>query len=178
MAEPEQRPDLLAASLAALNRYRSAQKALTEGGKRPPAPGYVYVLEATGDLDVEWVILAHDPADASRFILVPADCHVLAGSADVELDVDSPAGPLTLRCRFATWTAAKLLRPNLRVGVLASEDLARACRRWLEVGGGEGAGAVFAREVDDDPGYQDWTRGVLAPARRALSEVQGVEEAP
>ncbi len=178
MAESEQQPDLLTASLEALDRYRSAQEALAEGGDRPPAPGDVYVLEATGDFDVEWAILAHDPADASRFLLVPADGHVLAGSADVELGDDSPVGSLTLRCRFATWAGAELLRPDLRVGVLGSEDLARVRRRWLEVGDGKETGDVLGREVDDDPGYQDWTRGVLVPARQALIEAHGAEEAP
>ncbi len=178
MAEPKKLTDLVAASFEALDRYEEAQEALDEGGERPPAPGDVYVLEATKDFGVEWAVVAHDPADLSRFLVVPADGHVLAGSADVELEEDSPVGALKLRCRFGTWTDAKLLRPELRVGVLGTKGLVQARQRWLDVGDGEVTGDVLGREVDDDPGYQDWVDGVLVAARRALIEAQGVEKTP
>ncbi len=177
MAEPKEMADLVAASFEALDRHEEAQEALAEGGERPPAPGDVYVLEATKDFGVEWAVVAHDPADPSRFLVVPADGHVLAGSADVELEDDCPVGALKLRCRFGTWTGARLLRPELRVGVMGTEGLVQARQRWLDVGDGVVAGDVLGQEVDDDPGYQDWVDGVLVAARRALIEAQGAEEA-
>lgn len=178
MADSKKRTDLIAASFEALDRYEEAQEAVDEGGERRPAPGDVYVLEATKDFGVEWAVVAHDPADPSRFLVVPADGHVLAGSADVELEDDSPVGALKLRCRFGTWTDAALLSPELRVGVLGTEGLVRARQRWLDVGDGGLTGDVLGREVDDDPGYQDWVDGVLVGARRALIEAQESEERP
>ncbi len=150
MADPKEMADLVAASFEALDRYEESLEAVDEGGERPPAPGDVYVLEATRELGVEWAVVARDPAAASRFLVVPADGHVLAGSADVELEDDSPVGALKLRCRFGTWTAARLLRPELRVGVLGTEALSQARRRWLDVGDDEVTGDVLRREVHDD----------------------------
>lgn len=177
MAESKKLTDLVAASFEALDRYEAAQETLAAGGERPPAPGDLYVLEATKELGVEWAVVAHDPADALRFLVVPADGHVLAGSADVELANDSPVGALKLRCRFGTWTKVELLRPELRVGILGTAGLVQARQRWLDLGDGGVTGDVLAREVDDDPGYQDWVDGVLVAARQALIEAQGVEAA-
>ncbi len=172
MAESKPWADLAAASFEALDRYQEERDALTADDQRPPAPGDVYVLAATKDSGLEWAILAHDAADGSRFLVVPADGHVLAGSADVEVGDDSSVGALTLRCRFAAWTGVELLRSDLRVGVLETEDLVRARQRWLDVGDGRVTGDVLGREVDDDPRYQDWVDEVLEPARQAVMEAQ------
>lgn len=177
MADSKNTVDFVAASLEALDHYEASQKTLVEDGERLPTPGDVYVLEATRVLEVEWVIVAHDPADASRFLVVPADSHVLVGSADVELDDDVSLGALKLRCRFGTWIDATHLRPHLRVGTLEPEDLARARQRWLDIGDGKLSGDVLSLEVDDDPGYQDWVDDVLVTARQTLIDAQSPRKA-
>ncbi len=178
MAEPKKTPDLVAESLRALERYEQKQEALAVESGRPPALGDGYVLEATRDFNIEWVLVAHDPADSDRFLAVPADANFLAGSTDVELPDDSAVGSLRLRCRFATWIDATLLNSELRVGVLESAEVSRARQKWLEVGDGEITGPVLAREVDDDPEYKDWVEDVLIPARRTLLEAQAAVIAP
>ncbi|MCP4658312.1 MAG: hypothetical protein GY856_23105 [bacterium] len=164
MAEPRKTPELLADSLRALDRYQQKQEVPAGESARPPATGDLYVLEPTRNFNLEWMLVAHDPADPDRFLAVPADGNFLAGSADVELPDDSAAGALSLRCRFATWIGVALLDPALRVGVAGSGEVERARRKWFEVGDGEVAGPVLAREVDDDPEYRDWVEAVLIPA--------------
>ena len=171
MAEPKSPSELLAASLEALERSEAALPPVEEGSRRLGL-GDVYVLEETRDFSLEWVLVAHDPADPERFLAIPADGNFLVGSADLELPADSPLGSLALRCRFATWIDARHLRPELKVGVLSGADVAQARRRWLEIGAGELTGSALAREVDDDPEYQEWVEDVLIPARRALIEAR------
>ena len=178
MAEPKRTPELVAESLRALDRYEQKQEALAGESARPPTQGDVYVLEPTRDFHLEWVLVANDPADPDRFLAVPADGNFLAGSADVELPDYSAVGSLRLRCRFATWIDATLLKPELRVGVLGSDEVSRARQKWIEVGDGGVADPVLAREVDDDPEYKDWVEDVLIPARRRLLENQAVVIAP
>jgi len=168
MAEPRTTQELLADSRRALDRYEQKQEVLAGARARPPASGDVYVLEPTRDFNLEWMLVAHDPADPGRFLAVPADGNFLAGSADVELPDDSAAGSLRLRCRFATWIGSTVLDPALRVGVVGRGEVERARRKWFEVGDGEVAGPRLAREVDDDPEYRDWVKDVLIPARRTL----------
>ncbi|MCP4547132.1 MAG: hypothetical protein GY835_11755 [bacterium] len=172
MAEPKKTPELIAESLRALERYEQKQEALAGERARPPALGDVYVLDPTRDFHIEWVLVANDPADPDCFLAVPADGNFLAGSADLELGDDSAVGSLRLRCRFGTWIDATLLKPELRVGVLGSDEVSRARQKWREVGDGVLTAPVLAREVDDDPEYKDWVEEVLIPARRALLEAQ------
>ncbi len=172
MAESKKTPELVAESLRALERYEQKQEALAGESARPPAPGDVYVLEPTRDFNLEWVLVANDPADPDRFLAVPADGNFLAGSADIELPDDSGVGSLRLRCRFGTWIDATLLKAELRVGVVRSDEVSRVRRKWIETGDGVLTGPVLAREVDDDPEYRDWVEDVLIPARRTLLEAQ------
>jgi len=172
MAKPKKTSELVAESLRALERYEQKQEALAGESARPPAPGDVYVLDPTRDFHLEWVLVANDPADPDCFLAVPADGNFLAGSGDLELGDDSAVGAVRLRCRFATWIDATLLKPDLRVGVLGSAEVSRARQKWHEVGDGVLTDPVLAREVDDDPEYKDWVEDVLIPARRTLREAQ------
>lgn len=172
MAKPKKTPELVAESVQALERYEQKQEALAGESARQPAPGDVYVLEPTRDFNLEWVVVANDPADSDRFLAVPADGNFLAGSADLELGDDSAVGALRLRCRFGTWIDATLLKPELRVGVLGSDEVSRARQKWIDLGDGVLTAPVLMREVDDDPEYKDWVEDVLIPARRALQEAQ------
>ncbi len=166
MAEPKRTADLVAVSLEALDRYEEQQDALAGDKTRPPAPGDVYVIRETRDYDVEWVLVAHDPASPERYLAVPADANPLKGSADVAL----ADGSLRLRSLFAVWIDARVLDPDLRVSAVAAADVKRTRQRWLDVGDGKTTGSVLAREVDDDPEYHDWCEDVLGPARRRLVE--------
>lgn len=172
MAELKQAADLVAMSLEALERCEEKQAALKDGANRSPMRGDVYALRETADDDVDWVLVAHDPADARCFLAVPADDHFLAGSADVEF----ADGSLWLRCRFATWIDAELLAADLRVGMVPSTDVERARQRWLDLGDGKVTGSVLAREVDDDPEYKDWCGDVLEPARRRVAGMSETKE--
>jgi hypothetical protein len=131
----------------------------------PPRPGDLFVLNATGDLPVEWAILDHWP-EKGQLLAVPADQSPLAGSADVEVPaVAAPGGPLSLRCRFGAWLDAGLFDPGLRSGSLAPETVAEALRRVRRIEDGTLEPAGLAEEVDADSEYQDWIREVPDQAR-------------
>ncbi|MCP4654812.1 MAG: hypothetical protein GY856_05265 [bacterium] len=138
-------------------------------GSEPPAPGDVVVLERTARFDVEWAVLSRDPEDLARLLVVAADGQPLVGSADVEIPISSPAGPLTLRCRFGGWIDAGRLTSPTHTGSLSAEDLARARQRRNEVERDAVAGSVVTQEVDDDPEYLDWVAETLEPAWHALA---------
>ncbi len=166
MAEPKPVADLVTVSLEALDRYEARQEALAGDKARRPAPGEVYVLRETRDYDVEWVLVAHDPASPERYLAVPADANFLKGSADVAL----ADGSSRLRSRFAVWIDGRILDSELLVGTVSEDDVKQARQRWLDVGDGKSTGSALAREVDRDPEYQDWCEDVLTPARRKLVE--------
>ncbi len=110
--------NLLAASHAAAGR---AQEALDERAGDRPRPGDLYLLEATADFPVHWLLLEEGATGAFR--AVPADTHPLLGPHD--LRVDSPLGPLRLRLDAATDLPRAALRPHLCRGALAASELAR-----------------------------------------------------
>ncbi len=166
MAENKQLADLVAASLAALDRLHGAARTLSAERARPAAPGDVYAFPATQG--VEWAVLLRDAGDRRRILLVPGDGNAMTGNDDLELTDGSAAAPLVLRCRFATWVDEAILEPQLRSGVLSGVDIVRARQKWLDVGDGKAADSPLAREVDDDPEYEDWLRDTVEPARRAL----------
>jgi hypothetical protein len=130
---------------------------------RPPRPGDLFVLRATGGLPVEWAVL--DQRADGDLLAVPADANPLAGSADVEVPAAAPGGPLSLRCRFPAWLAASLFEPGLRSGSLAPEMVEEARRRVRRVEEGTLEPVGLAEEVDAESEYRDWSREVLEPAR-------------
>ena len=129
----------------------------------PPRPGDLFVLRATGDLPVEWLVL--DQRADGDLLAVPADANPLAGSADVEVPAAAPGGPLSLRCRFSVWLGAGLFEPGLRSGSLAPETVEEARRRVRRVEEGTLEPAGLAEEADADSEYKDWSREVLEQAR-------------
>ena len=74
-------------ALAAQAQDRSARRAAELGRRRglPPEPGDVFVLPTTAELPVEWVVLERRSETSGKLLVVPADTHPLAGTADVEL---------------------------------------------------------------------------------------------
>lgn len=168
MAESRNLSDLVAESLEALDAYDAAQPMDTpDDNQRLPTPGGVYILEDTAEHSVEWIVVAHDPADAERFLVVPADGNFLVGSEDLELE-DTVLGTVVARCRWGIWVDAEFFDPGLRAAVLGTEDVARIRRKWLDVGDGRTTGSILAQEVDADPAYTEWIEDVVAPARQAL----------
>ena len=160
-------PELLAHTRQRAEQYRDEHRSRsTSSGK--PCLGDLYLFEAQSDPFVQWVLVAQDPADSKRFLAIPADAHFLVGSGDVSLPDQASLGALTLRCRFGVWIDASQLKPEQRIGVLASSFATQARQRWFELGQDEVRCTVLEREVDDDPEYQDWVKDVLQPARQAL----------
>jgi hypothetical protein len=147
---------------------------------RQPEVGDLYVLAETADFPVEWAILDRRTGNPERLLAVPADTNPLAGSADVEVLANEPAGPLSLRCRFGLWVDAARFDPSRRTGALTPDAVARALARRGELEAGESAASPFAWEADADPEYEDWVREVLVPAHAALARplAEGEPAAP
>ncbi len=136
---------------------------------RPPKPGDLYVLVETAGFPVEWAVLDAPAGGPGRFLAVPADTNPLAGSADVEILANEPAGPLSLRCRFALWLDAARFDPDRRTGALAPDAVARALEKKAALEAGDPAASPLSWETDADPEYEDWVREVLIPAHAALA---------
>jgi hypothetical protein len=143
---------------------------------RPPRPGDLYVLAETADFPVEWAVLEAQAGNPERLLAVPADTNPLAGSADVEILANEPAGPLSLRCRFGLWLDAARFDPARRTGSLAPEAVARALKTRTALESGDPAASPLAWEADVDPEYEDWTREVLVPAHATLARPAAREE--
>jgi hypothetical protein len=170
MAELKAPSQLLAETLEVAERHAERRRELTAQGDRPPALGDVYVLEATRDYPVHWVLVTHDPADPALLLAVPADGNFLVGSADVALPEGAAVGALTVRCRFGVWIASAHLETRERVGVIEERVVSQAHEKWSDLGNRGVVGTVLEREVDDDPEYQEWVEDVLRPARETLLE--------
>lgn len=145
--------------------------------RRPPETGDLYVLAETAGFPVEWAVLDAPAGGDGRYLAVPADTNPLAGSADVEILANEPAGPLSLRCRFALWLDAARFDPDRRTGALAPDAVARALEKKAALEAGDPAASPLAWEVDADPEYEDWVREVLIPAHAALA-LPAAREAP
>jgi hypothetical protein len=165
-------------ALAAQARDRSARMTAELGRRRglPPEPGDVFVLPATAELPVEWVVLEQRSSASGKLLVVPADTNPLAGTADVEVAAEALGGPLTLRCGFAARLDARLFDPELRSGVVGPEIVALALQRCREVESGELEASPLAEEVDVVPDYLDWLREV--PERSRTLAVAAEREEP
>lgn len=138
-----------------------------EGHGAAARAGDVYVLPASRQLTVEWLVLDVDDA-GGRVLLAPIDDLPLVGSRDLELSAEASAGGVaTLRCGHAHWLDASLLDEGHRTGRLPPPALERARDAWREVTAGERSSSRSRREVDGDPEYVGWTRQ-LADAAAAL----------
>jgi|SRR5436853_3492781 len=164
-------------ALAAQAQDRSARMAAELGSHRglPPEPGDLFVLPATAELPVEWVILERRSEASGKLLVVPADTHPLAGTADVEVDAEAPGGPLTLRCGFAVRLDARLFDPELRSGVVGPETVALALQRCREVESGALEASPLAEEADVAPDYLDWLREVPERGRTLALAAERVE---
>jgi len=136
--------------MAAAGRVRDAVDART--GDRP-RPGDLYLLEATADFPVHWLLLDESPGSPEAFRAAPADTHPLLGPHD--LLVESPRGPLRLRLDAAVDLPRAALRPELRLGALAAPELARARRER----------AAAADRQPPPPELAGWLDEVIHPAQ-------------
>lgn len=141
-----------------------------------PAPGDLYVLPASAEQGVEWLVVDSDPSGAHR-LLVVADTRPEAGSDDVELFDDDPAGPLVFRTAHGIWVAAGLLTPELQTRSVPDTvvERVRNARRRPEEGSTVG---IVARETDRSASYRDWIDTVVRPAVAAVAAAQQPETGP
>lgn len=156
--------ELMAASAAAASRTR---RGIEEAASRPPAPGDVFVLPETADQPVEWLLLER-PDPAGPFVAVPGDSHPFLGSAD--LDVETTAGRLSLRCRWRVRLDPERLDLRRRVATVEREELERVRKTMAELPQPPFSGLSLAEEADASPEYRRWLREVVEPARAAAEE--------
>ena len=116
--------------------------------------------------------------EGGELLVVPADTHPSAGSADVEVPAGAPGGPLSLRCRFGAWLDAGLFAAATRSGSLAPETVAEALQRLRRVEAGTLEPSPLAEEVDADPEYEDWIRDVPERARALVLAARRAEARP
>lgn len=155
---PRQR-ELLAASAVAAGRTRSGIDA-TAG--RPPALGDLFVLAATAETPVEWLLLDR-PAPEGPFLAVPGDSHPFLGSTDLE--IETTAGTLRLRCGATAWLQLEALDPERRVATVAHADLGRVREKVRELAAGVPVPSPLLEDVDASPDYQEWLREAVQPAQ-------------
>ncbi|MCH9650739.1 MAG: hypothetical protein K0U98_21090 [Deltaproteobacteria bacterium] len=160
----------------AVSGYGDALRFLVGRQGDEPRPGDLFLLEATADAPLEWLIL--EGADPGNWKAIAADLNPSAGSADVALDSEGWAGPVTLRCGVSAVIPQSCLLPELRTGVVPTEVLERAQGRRREIESGELEGSVLEREIDQETEYRDWHSDVLQPALEAAKGSWTSLEAP
>jgi len=136
--------------------------------------GDLLLLPGLGNWPLEWAVIA---AEADRRLLVAADIDPMQGSADVGVPAAAPAGPLSLRCRFAAWCPLGSLAGARLTGTLEPEVVEMAVARWRAIAAGTLVGPPSAREVDAAPRYRAWTAR-LGEALAALSGAMEAAAAP
>jgi len=164
-------------------RLRELGRATAEASRHGASLGGRY---RSGDLflhpeacegGVRWVVLA---GGEDEVWVMACDLSPLVGSADVAVPVGEGGGPLTLRGAFDLRISPRVLAPEWRVGTLARARVERARAVAEGLAAGTHRGSALAREVDEDPEYEDWLAEVVAPAREALRSAPAivVPEAP
>lgn len=153
----------------ALDRFAAAVAAAKAEGTRPPRAGDLFALPATSPWPVEWAVVGPAPGEPGRLLAVPADTHPLAGSGDLTVPEDAPAGPLTLRCRFATPLSPEDLPPERRSGLLDATIAERLAAKCGELRAGLMVTTFDEEEVDSSPEYQHWISEVIEPAFAAVT---------
>lgn len=125
--------------------------------------GQVLVLPQVGESRVAWAVLRRETEESERRLLVAADSNPLVGSGDIAV-TDPTTGPLTLRCRFASWVNGRELGEATLLGFLPPEALARANSRRQAIEAGSPLGTFSEQETEEDPEYQDWIEDIVRPA--------------
>ena len=179
---PQQRSDLKKRlrkmTDEAIDRMAASEGELQGRGHRPPRPGELFLLPTTEGLPVEWLVVDRDPADRSRLLLAPADTNPLIGSADVSILENSPAGPLSIRCRFGVWLESREMLLQRPSGFLKEDDLRRVQARLEQLERDSLSDSLLGRRTDADPEYQDWIESVPRKAYLALSSRDSGTPAP
>lgn len=163
-------------------RLQKAAAVLAEMRDEPPKPGDLWVFpalagssgEELGDPGdgleeaVEWALLEVD--EERGLYLVPVDGSPFLGTADVE----APDGRV-LRCGLDVWLESKVMVGASRTGLLEATTLSTAQQRCRDLKVGQAHGTLDAVEMDRDPEYRQFLRG-LRMARSALQQRFEVEE--
>ena len=163
--DDELRDRLRRKSVEASRRLRGERGERSEGEDRAPSPGMVYMLQATADHGIEWLLIE---VEEGGFWAVPADTVPLIGPGDLALETES-LGPLTLRCMYGVLLYPVALKRELHSGRLPAADLAQARQYCHRQRFGLDQPTLAQQEVALDPEYREWQE-VLAAAR---SEVDG-----
>ncbi|MEM6456861.1 MAG: hypothetical protein AAF772_17350, partial [Acidobacteriota bacterium] len=96
---------------------------------------------------------------------------------DVELAPSPARGVAVARCGHGDWIPEALMDPALRTGAVDAADRARAVDKRRADEADRIEASLLETVVDDDPEYQAWCDGTLAPAADALNAV-GTSGAP
>lgn len=174
MTREEHAPGRAVGHLAAevVRAASAAAEAMPRTADGPPAVGDLYVLDATAEHDVEWLLAAEDPARPGVFRAVAADTAPWVGGGDVELPEDEPLAPMAARCRHWLWLGAEDLAAGRVTGRVGHEVAARVEQRCHRVEEDRLDPSPLERETDADPDYRDRDReladavGELARRRR------------
>lgn len=142
------------------------------GAGRPPAPGDLYLLRATADFPVHWLLL--EERAAGTFLAVAADTHPACGPDDMSLQAS--LGPLWLRGRVTAEIRRDALEPALRTGALSEMELARARRALAERPLDEPAASPENADLPTE--LEDWIADVLLPARALAQAKPAAQPAP
>ncbi len=156
-------------------RYHEMRAADPDLATRPCTVGDLFVFSASASYGVEWLVLARDPAQLDRVLVVPADAHLSVGSRDLRMARQAHDGSLVARLSYGRWIDQQHCQPSQRAGAIVSSEVFRLRRRWLELGDQEWNSSLVGREVDEDPEYQDWIDEQVAPAWRSLAQLESVK---
>jgi len=143
-----------------------------------PGQGALFVLPATADFPLEWLLLEPSVDGTDRWLAVPADTNPLRGPGDVWIGPDTPAGPLCLRCRFPVRLPGAALRTGRRTGQVPSETASLVLKTVRDHERGALDPGPLALEVAEGPEYQDWEDAVLRPACEAAAALPATAPAP
>jgi len=159
------RPDRRGARPAALSHAGDGGSGVNQS---PPSPGDLFVVREVAEFPLEWAVITRDRRDRTLLLVVPADAHPAAGSADIRVPARASAGPLVLRCRFGVWVTDAFLAASVRSGRLDPADRLRAERRIDELAQDPSPSDPLGRETDRDPEYLDWISETVALGAEAL----------
>ncbi len=153
-------------------RAAQERQAVRFRATHPAGPGDVFVVRETAGHPVEWAVVAADPVDARRLLVVPVDSYPQIGSCDVRLRLGTSGRIANARCDLSTWVDASVFDPQLRTGTLTGDELNRVRSKRKHIESGTVVASIGEEEVDGDPEYTAWKEETLRPALDALPKAK------
>ncbi len=163
-------------------RFLKQREELEDLRGEPPQQGDLFLVTASGEPSVEWLVVEHDSDAAGRWLVVVADDNPLVGSRDLAIDAAAAGGVTTLRCGVHASVEGRALERETRTGRVDEEVLDRVRERRREIAAGARRGALSERQVDDSMAYGDWIgklEGILtdSPNRSATAVTPSADRA-